>query len=470
MVTNLLRELQDHLGGALIDQASSFLGENKSQTASALGGILPTILGSIAKQASDSNGASSIFDFIKNNNMDGSLLNNVGDMMGSPEKSGNVMDMGSGLLKMLLGSNERGSVIDTIAAFSGLRKDSTNSLMSLAGPILMSLIGKQVSNKGLNLAGLASLLMGQKDFIKAAMPAGLAGLVSDLGFDAIGQNEPQVVTAAAKEEKKGMGWLMPLLLAAAVIFGLFYFLRGTGTGIDAIDSAANSIGERAETVANRTKDGVAGAMDATGDALSKSGEAIKSGAGNLADGAKDMANKTGNAIQEGAGDLADGAKDMAGKAGEMAENAMDATTKAARSALNSIKFAAGSAGEKMRDFMSSTGESEAIFNFKGLNFDTGSADLKESSLEEMSQLAAILKAYPSAKVAVMGYTDNTGNATKNQQLSEARANSVKNYLVRQGIDDNRISTKGFGGANPIATNGTAEGRAQNRRIEVKVMR
>lgn len=446
MVANLLRELQDDLGGQLVKQASSFLGANEAQTSSALSGILPTILGGLAKNASSGDGIAAIFDLIKNNNIDGSMLSNIGSMFGDADKSSAMMDMGGKLLKMVLGNNSS-SIIDTIASFSGMKKESTGSLMSIAGPILMSIIGRKVSNKGLNMAGLASLLMGQKDFVKAALPAGLSGIADTLGFDGIGRNQAEAVTAAAKKDNK-RGWLMPVLIGGLAILGLLYLLRGCGgTGIDMVDSAAGTVLDKTEQAAKGAKDGVAGAMDATGDAL-------KEGAG---------------AVADGAGSLADGAKDMAGKAGEMAENALDATTQAARDALASIKFAAGSAGEKMNNFFKGN-EATATFTFKNLTFDTGSADLQEGSLEYLNQLVAIMNAYPKSKITVVGHTDNTGNAAKNEALSLARANSVKNYMERQGIGSERIMAEGKGGAMPVADNGTADGRAQNRRIEVQVNR
>jgi len=104
-----------------------------------------------------------------------------------------------------------------------------------------------------------------------------------------------------------------------------------------------------------------------------------------------------------------------------------------------------------------------------LKFAIGSADISGETTE-VDNLASVLKAYPSIKVQVAGYTDNTGNAEKNVTLSEARATSVMNHLVAQGIDAARISAKGFGASNPAASNDTAEGRAENRRIEISVVK
>jgi outer membrane protein OmpA-like peptidoglycan-associated protein len=73
------------------------------------------------------------------------------------------------------------------------------------------------------------------------------------------------------------------------------------------------------------------------------------------------------------------------------------------------------------------------------------------------------------KVAVDGHTDSTGSTTANQTLSEARAKAVVDYLVAHGVAQSRITSTGFGGAKPVASNATEEGRAKNRRIEFRVV-
>ena len=100
-------------------------------------------------------------------------------------------------------------------------------------------------------------------------------------------------------------------------------------------------------------------------------------------------------------------------------------------------------------------------------FETGSDKLKSVSKTQLDDLVDILKKYPEAKLAVEGHTDNTGNPEKNVQLSQKRCESVKNYLVSKGIDANRLSATGYGDTKPIADNKTADGRAKNRRVELR---
>ena len=83
-------------------------------------------------------------------------------------------------------------------------------------------------------------------------------------------------------------------------------------------------------------------------------------------------------------------------------------------------------------------------------------------------MVAFLKENPDKKVDLEGYTDSIGSAKYNQGLSERRAVSVKTYLVKKGIDPARITGLGFGETKPIAENNTKEGRAKNRRVEIKI--
>ncbi|MCC5920536.1 MAG: OmpA family protein [Cyclobacteriaceae bacterium] len=102
-------------------------------------------------------------------------------------------------------------------------------------------------------------------------------------------------------------------------------------------------------------------------------------------------------------------------------------------------------------------------------FETDSYSLEQSSKTELKQLENFLSKYPKAKVEILGHTDNTGSEEYNLQLSNKRALSVKEYLVEIGIDKERILTKGKGSSSPIGDNDTSSGRAQNRRIELKLL-
>lgn len=101
-------------------------------------------------------------------------------------------------------------------------------------------------------------------------------------------------------------------------------------------------------------------------------------------------------------------------------------------------------------------------------FDFDKTAVKPDGAKILDRLIAFLKENPEKKVALEGHTDSVGTPQYNQGLSERRAASVKDYLTKHGVAGNRVSTMGFGLTKPIADNKTAEGRAKNRRVEIKV--
>jgi len=101
-----------------------------------------------------------------------------------------------------------------------------------------------------------------------------------------------------------------------------------------------------------------------------------------------------------------------------------------------------------------------------IEFDSSKADIKSKYHDEIAKVADFMKKYPTATGTIEGHTDSTGRASMNLELSQRRAESVKNYLVQKfGIDPARLSAKGYGMTRPIASNKTVEGKQKNRRIE-----
>lgn len=109
-----------------------------------------------------------------------------------------------------------------------------------------------------------------------------------------------------------------------------------------------------------------------------------------------------------------------------------------------------------------------VFTFDRISFMTGSSSLTEESREQINNVCAIMRAYPSAQVTVSGHTDNVGSSAANMELSKARAEAVADALARGGVASDRVHAEGFGDSKPIADNSTDAGRAQNRRVALEV--
>ena len=162
-------------------------------------------------------------------------------------------------------------------------------------------------------------------------------------------------------------------------------------------------------------------------------------AGNTAVGAA-----VGGAVGAGAGAIIGNRLDKAKKAAQQVQNAQ----------VQSVQDANG------LDAVKVTFDS-------GILFATGKADLSQSAKNSLAQFAKVLNENKDCDVAIFGHTDSTGSDAINQPLSVSRANSVNNYLKSCGVSAAQIkSVEGLGSSNPVADNSTAEGRKQNRRVEV----
>ncbi len=123
-----------------------------------------------------------------------------------------------------------------------------------------------------------------------------------------------------------------------------------------------------------------------------------------------------------------------------------------------------------RDFLLTPIEVGATVNLQDVLFDRGTAEMLPGSTENLDEVVTFLKENASVYIEVKGHTDNQGRADLNMALSKERAKVVKDYLVSQGIETERISDKGYGGTQPIASNAIEEERKKNRRVEFTIVK
>ena len=130
---------------------------------------------------------------------------------------------------------------------------------------------------------------------------------------------------------------------------------------------------------------------------------------------------------------------------------------------------------KIREQLNNSGVSvtrsgnDIILNLpENITFDSGSSSLRGSSYSTLKSVALVLKEYQKTTIAIGGYTDSDGSSSYNQGLSERRASSVGNYLGSQGVSGSRLNARGYGESSPVASNSNAAGKAQNRRVELRI--
>ncbi|MDR1834727.1 MAG: OmpA family protein [Fusobacteriaceae bacterium] len=115
------------------------------------------------------------------------------------------------------------------------------------------------------------------------------------------------------------------------------------------------------------------------------------------------------------------------------------------------------------------GENLQLYLPSGVTFGTDQYRIRSQFYGVLDDIADVLIQYPESRIIVAGHTDSDGSADYNQDLSEKRANSVKNYLRQQGVQSRRITAVGYGESEPVSSNSTARGKARNRRVEIEIL-
>jgi len=429
---NLLDELKDTLGHSLSKHSADFLGEKEDKTSSVINSTFPTLLAGIIDKGATEKGANEIFEAVQKSDTD--IVDNVEKIFTrSPQTVNGLSNIGSREIPKIIGANQK-EASNLIAKSSGMKRNATSKLMKMSTPFLMSMLGKKVADDNLDASGLMKLVNSQKSDIESKLPSGMTdalelksfGWVKKEKVEVVAEknpNEDKLAKKAAKQERKlqkakelevqktavvqeststGLGWFKWLLPIIAIAALVWFLITKIGCG--GVDTAIPTVKNPVTEVVTKAKETIANPLGTVNDA--------------------------------------------------------------ALNTLNSIKFADGSAGSQMMTFIKGGATGDGRFRFKNLNYASGSAVIDGESGIEVDNVSSILKTYTDVKIMIEGYTDSQGNPDSNLNLSQSRADAVQSRLLAAGIAQSRISTKGFGIANPIGDNETAEGRKQNRRIEI----
>ncbi len=320
-------------------------------------------------------------------------------------KSGNAAALGAGTNMLnLLFGNKQSGLFDLISSFAGVKSSSTSKLMGMAAPMVLGMIGKS----GLNAGSLIKLLTSQKDVIHSALPSGFSDL---MGYGKVEKDVKKTIhdMKTPEPDKPNNKWLWPLLLAVAAL-ALFYFMRNCNK-----EEVVAPVEPVVDTVA------VAPVVEAPKVDV----DFVK--LGNL------LIVKLPNGVELNAPELG-------------MENKLNLWLADPAKLVDKVTW----------------------FDFDRLLFDTEMATLQPKSQEQLKNIAEILMAYPNVEVKIGGYTDNVGDPKANLKLSEERAKTVMQNLVDMGINAKRLTAEGYGEKHPVASNDTDEGKAQNRRIAMRV--
>jgi outer membrane protein OmpA-like peptidoglycan-associated protein len=403
----LLDQVSNEFGGDALNRIASTIGESPGKIKTALSDMLPALLGGLAGKAQTKEGAHELLDVIHRDHLDAEEYEHVADAIKEPNALGNLMNTGGPLLDTVL-PGKSGAVSDWVASHAGINPASSKSLMSMVLPLVLGWIGRRASGGG--ESGLMHLLGKPQNFLQDA-PSALAGVLG-MGGAAAGSARPTVSEFeqrgqqyAAAGPTRSRRWLVPLLVLLGLIAVLGYFISRR-TPAPPTAPLATETAPAAPTAPPITAGPDLGAF--------------------------------------------------------MNKKLPNGTT---------LHIPANGVENKLIAFIQDGSQQitpATWFRFDRLEFETNASALKPSSQEQLRNIAEIMKAYPQVKVKFGGYTDNTGDAQQNIQLSGARATSAMNQVVADGVDASRMTAEGYGEQHPIADNATDEGRQRNRRVDINV--
>ena len=426
---NLLDVAKSYFNHDLINKAASSLGESESGISKAISAILPAVIHGISEKASTTEGAVAIAKLATDEHNDG-ILDSISGFLHHDTNS-SLISKSSNAINTIFGKSGQSNMLtNLISGFAGVKNSSAGTLLSMAVPLVLGLLGRHTSQNNISATGLSSFLGTQNSLATAALPAGFSMSAGNSSAPIKNVSHSYNDYTADTERKSGgfLGWLIPLILLALLAAAAYYmFSKGCNGGDH--------------------KEGEVTVSDTTINHSATGGDIITATA------------------ERGRLDTV---------SGDFIYNEGDTTTIILPNNGGELRVGKNSTEARLVAFLN---DRNAVidtvkgnwFEFTNVHFKTGSSDLTDVSAAQLKNLVAIAKAYPAAKFKFGGYTDNTGDAAKNISLSQKRADAVSAMTNKFGAPAGAIeSAKGYGQEWPIADNATPEGRAMNRRVAVNV--
>lgn len=406
---NLLDFVKSQIGKEVIVKVAGLLGEKEAVTHKAMDILLPSVLGGMANQATTLSGADNLLGIINKSGYDGNIFHSLSSLLGKGSETQGLLNNGGNIAQTLFGSKVNG-IVNWVATYAGIKTGSASSLMNLATPLLLGAVNDNMDSSR-TASSLVHLLGSQIPILKNAIPAELMNVLglTQLKFDT--NTSQKSVSDIPKplsptDEKPILQRIWPwLVLLVSGLIGLYSLHLWKTFTADVPPTT---------TTKDTTKTALTPLPTSTAPATSSTEKVLK-----LTD--SEMTVKTGSFL-----DL-------------LYTTITDANADISKPLV-----------------------------FENVTFAKYKTELTDSSKMILDDVVKVLKAYPSVQIKINGYTDSRGDASENKELSRGRAASVKSYLSSKGIDSDRLTSEGFGQANPIADNDLESGRAKNRRIEAVV--
>lgn len=411
MAVNLLDAFREAIGDQTAVKISSYLGESTEHTRSAIGTALPAFLGAVLEKGQSHDGAASVLDFIQHEEMDGSILDKLEDILGGGKNTTQLIEKGSGFLDFLVPDKKTAdSIIELVTNRAGIGRGSADTLSKILIPLLMGIIGHQVKTKNLDSHGLNVLLLDQKKPLEEAAPT---GLFDQLGFTVFGekpkvtQEQPKEEVEEAEEVKESggpslMSRIVPWIILISIALGLLYIMKSCGGRPDS------------ESLAKQMEEDLATPSDT---------------------------------IPENT-DTISPAKPMVPGSDQPGINRSVQNSLARIKLSDQNEFIVVEDGfvDQFFRFIHEGGQDPYIrFTFDSLRFYANTSNITLTSARQLQQISDILQAFPSVNIQIEAYVDSEGGMEINKELAGQRADAVKKALHEMGVASERMSSVGQGG-------------------------
>jgi outer membrane protein OmpA-like peptidoglycan-associated protein len=436
MATLLLDHLRSVFTASAVGELARAVGENTAPTQKAVDGLIPAVTAGVINRAQTNEGAATLYRLLTNTPFASDpSLDQLVDTDSHRQKAA---QSGNTLLDQLFTDRPQRLAAST-AEYSGVKPGAATTLTGLVMSILMGFLHKQVTTRNLTEAQLATLLRGESDTARGAVPAALAGLLG--WFIGTGTSRPvttttirpETVSRPTDDRTGGTPWWRWLLYILIPLLLLFLLLRSCN-------------GDKAETTTTSSASEGAVATDTV--ASDNDGNELAPTQGDSTRPSADAAGPSSPGPSSPGPEVRVGVDLPGGRKLNLAENSFNYTL---------AKFLATKGGQVPK-----------VFTFDNLTFETNSARITTQARPNVDDLIQIMQSYPTLQIRIEGNTDSTGDDAINDPLSGERADAVKQALIKGGIDASRIATRERGDTKPVATNETQAGRQKNRRIDVVV--
>ncbi|WP_308365389.1 MULTISPECIES: OmpA family protein [unclassified Microbulbifer] len=408
MAENLLEVAERQLGPTGISAMDSALGIPAGKGESALKAGMATTIAGMLHRGTDRSGLGSMLNMVTGHSeLDLSSLSHISR---DSERMSGLQENGDDMLDTIFG-NKRGNIIRAFSSSLGLNVETGGNLLRVIAPITMSVLGQKARSQNLDMGGLATLLLEQKPYIEDKLPGDMLQELGVTSFESLGEGARAFSRghaepqAARTPEERRRGGSFGKWFWPLLIALAALYALNMCARKDRVEDRPSAVILEDETVI-------------TGEPATPSAPAVPETTSR--------------------------------------DTTMEGVT-------------GGNFSSSFREYLNNPARDPNREFPLGIQFAPDSATVTSPSVPDVEALVKILQEKPGVTIAIEGHTSGEGDEATNQQLSEERAEAVRQMLVDKGIDGNRITATGMGSAKPIADDSTEGGKEKNRRISVRVV-